>query len=614
MEKLFAGLRDAWRVAGASKGLRIAVRLADYLDGQMAHLNDTQMQRIMSCEFGGMNWVLADLYADTGDPRYLALSRRWDHRAILDPLSRGEDILPGKHANTQFPKISGLAARYPFTGNTADRVTPEFFWDRVVNHHSYVTGGNSLGEHFGPPDHLDQRLAANTAETCNAWNMVRLTGLLFAIHPDPKYADFTERILWNHILAAQHPDTARICYFLPLASGYARQYESLYETFRCCTCSSFDSYARHGDSIYFHDADTLFVNLYLPSELNWRDKGVVVRQEIRSPFDEAVQFSITCPTPVRLRLALRCPHWATEGMSASINGQPQPFAGLPGNYLVLDRQWRSGDRVGLRLPLPLRLESMPDNPHRVAFFKGPILLAGDLGPVNDPAEDNADDVPVIVAGQRPPAEWLKPSSEGGGAFEFQLAGVGRPKDATLRPFFNLHDRRYAIYWECVSEGEWTTRQATRKADQERRAALDARTIDRVEIGVPASEEAHQLKETHSNTGFGAYGQYLKTRWRDSGNGWFSYQLKVSPEQPTELLCTYWGGEQGARQFDILVDGQVVATDSLGSTKPGEFYDHAHLIPIELTRGRRQVVVRFQPKPGNIAGGLFGLRTMRQGQP
>jgi len=302
-------------------------------------------------------------------------------------------------------------------------------------------------------------------------------------------------------------------------------------------------------------------------------------------------------------------------MSVSINGQAQPVTGLPGNYAVIDRQWQQGDTVELHMPQPVRIETMPDNPHRVAIFKGPILLAGDLGPAEDAADTGAvdtetDDAPVLVTGDRPVTDWVKPSGDGSG-FEYQLAGVGRPKDFALRPFFSLHDRRYAVYWECVTENDWTARETRRKAEREREAALDARTIDRVKIGVAASEEAHKLKQSHSNTGFGAYGQFPKSRWRDAVEGWFSYRMKVSADQPMDLLCTFWGGEQGQRQFDILIDGKVIATESLGSSKPGEFYDKAYPIPADLTRGHEEVEVRFQAKPSNTAGGVFGVRTVRE---
>jgi uncharacterized protein len=609
MEKLFSGLRDAWRVAGEIKALNIAINLGNWLDRHMSHLNDEQLQRIMACEFGGMNWVLADLYADTGDSRYLALSKRWHHKAILDPLIRGEDILPGKHANTQFPKISGLAARYPFTGDVADRVGAEFFWDRVAHHHSYVTGDNSLDEHFGPPDRLNDRLADVTTETCNAWNMVRLTALLFAIEPRAEYAEFTERVLWNHILSAHHPRDGRVCYFIPLDSGHSKPYESLYETFACCTCSGLDSYARHADSIYFHNDDTLFVNLYIPSEVAWNDKKVSLRQETRLPFDDKVRFLATCKSPVEFKLALRYPRWATGGMTVLLNGKPQPFTGYPGNYIVIDQRWQNGDCIELRIPMPLRLEAMPDNAHRVAFFKGPVLLVGDLGAAEETAATAEDDALVLVPGNRPLPQWVKPASDS--SLSFELSGIGRPRDVMLKPFFSLHERRYSVYWDCLSEQEWAARKARQDAERERRVALDKRTLDPVQIGVEASEEAHKMKVHRSNTGLGAYGKYWRTRWRDSADGWFSYTVKVLPDQPAELLCTFWGGEQGPREFDIIVDGKVVAVEKLTNSKPGEFYDKSYNIPTELTRGKQEVEVRFQAHPGNTAGGLFGVRTLKK---
>jgi DUF1680 family protein len=604
LEKLFSGLRDAWRVAGVRKALEIAVRLGQWLDHQMSHLSNEQMQKIMSCEFGGMNWVLADLYADTGDRRFLALSKRWDHEGILGPLSRGQDILPGKHANTQFPKISGLAARYPYSADPADRITAEFFWDRVVHHHSFVTGDNSTSEHFGPPDRLDGRLSAQTCENCNAWNMVRLTALLFALEPRAELGDFTERILWNHILAAQHPRDGRVCYFLPLESGHVKPYEGLYDRFACCTCSGFDSYARHGEAIYFHSPGELYVNLYIASELHWRDMDVTLRLETRLPDDDTVHLRLTMPSARRFKLALRCPVWATTKMTIAINGKAQDVVGEPGNFVVLDREWRGGDTVDLTMPLTTRIETMPDNPHRVALFKGPILLAGDLGPET---AEQADDVPILIPDDRPLGDWLKTSP--GEPLRFELAGVGRPRGVPLLPFFRVSDHRYVVYWDVLTPEQWATLKQDRDREQKRRKALESRTLDQVKIGDPSSEMSHGLKFERSNTGRGAYGSHMETHWRDAPDGWFSYELKVAPDRPGELLCTYWGKERGARTFDIQVNGQTIATTTLDSNHPAAFFDRTYPIPSVLTQGNARVTVKFLAHAQNIAGGLFGLRTL-----
>ena len=259
------------------------------------------------------------------------------------------------------------------------------------------------------------------------------------------------------------------------------------------------------------------------------------------------------------------------------------------------------------MPLPLRVETMPDNPRRVAFFKGPILLAGDLGSA---ALAEAGDVPVLVPGDRPPQGWLK--STLGKPLQFELAGEGRPGDVSLVPFFRVSDHRYVVYWELLTPVQWADLKRDRDADQARRKAIDDRTLDLVQIGNADSEAAHGHEGVPgSNTGNGAYGTHMETHWRDAAGGWFSYELKVVTDQPVELLCTYWGKERGDRIFDILVDGQTIATTSLDSNHPAAFYERTYEIDPELSRGKNRITVRFLAHPGNIAGGLFGLRTLRQ---
>jgi DUF1680 family protein len=603
MEKLFSGLRDAWRAGGAPQALDIERKLGDWLERHTARLDDAALRKIMACEFGGLNWVLADLYADTGDARYLAASKRWRDAALCDPLARGEDVLPGKHANTQFPKISGLAARYPWSGDLADRTTAEFFWERVVHHHSYVTGGNSLGEHFGPPDQLRDRLGADTAESCNVYNMLRLTLLLEAIAPRAEYGDFIERALFGHVLPAQHPD-GRVCYFLPLAAGAAKPYESLHDRFSCCTCSGMDSYSLEAAYVFLRSPDTLYVNLFTPAEARWREKGLTARLETAFPDDGAVRLNFACGGPTPLRLALRCPGWMTGGMTVRLNGGNVPVGGEPGNWLVLDRAWSDGDRVEFQAPLTLRTEAMPDDPRRIAFFAGPVLLAADLGPASSPAP--VDDVPAIAADHTPLAGRLRPVQ--GAPLTFTMDG-GEPGEVRLSPFFRLHDRRYTVYWDVVDSEELERRQAARAAEKAHLGELDARTIDRVQPGVEVSELAHGLRAERSHVGSGAYGQRMNARWRDAGDGWFIYQMAVRPEQPVDLVCTYWGRETGARTFEVLVDGTKVATHTLDGSHPAAFYDVTCPLPPEITRGKSAVSVKFQARPGNTAGGLFGLRTV-----
>ncbi|NMC21761.1 MAG: glycosyl hydrolase, partial [Thermogutta sp.] len=553
----------------------------------------------------------ADLYADTGDERYLRLSRRFHHRAILEPLAEGVDILPGKHANTQIPKLIGLAARYELAGDPKDRAAAAFFWDRVVNHHSYITGGNGDHEHFGPPDRLNDRLTTNTTETCNVYNMLKLTRYVFGWNPDARVADFYERALLNHIRATQHPD-GRVIYNLSLKPGHYKEYQPLHDAWTCCMGTGMENHVRYGDFIYFHDEAGLWVNLYIASELHWRDLGVRVRLDAGRPYDDTAVVTMDCRQPREFTLRLRHPHWARQGISARVRGagadEPETYErdgdAAPG-YLEITRRWQSGDRVEIRFPMSLRTESMPDNPDRIGIFYGPTLLAADLGPVNNPEADKPGFVPVLVTDRRPVSEWVKPvaSSE----LTFRTEGVGRPRDVALTPFFSLHDRRYTVYLDLFTEEDWAKRQAEIRAEEQREAELAARTVDVLRIGEMQPERDHNLQGERTGAG-----EALGRKWRHATDGgWFSFQMRVDPDQPMELVCTYWGSDGGGhREFEILVDGVSIAAQKLENNAPNRFFDAVYPIPAELTRGKSQVTIRFQARPGKWAGGVFGVRTMR----
>ncbi len=623
LHKLLAGLRDAYRLTGNTQALEVARGLADWFERTHANLTEEQMQKVLACEHGGINETFADLYADTGEERYLRLSRRFHHRAILEPLARGKDILAGKHANTQIPKLIGLATRYELAGDPQDRAAAEFFWERVVNHHSYITGGNGDHEHFGPPGRLNDRLSPATSETCNVYNMLKLTRHIFGWNPDARVADFYERALLNHIRATQHPD-GRVIYNLSLKPGHHKQYQPLRDAWTCCMGTGMENHVRYGEAIYFHDDGGLWVNLYLPSELNWQARAVTIRLDTRWPYADTATLSIRCQQPQEFTLRLRYPHWARQGMTATVHPgqstQPEDSAAtarqygvssigrgaeqVPG-YLELRRMWRDGDRVEVHIPMSLRTESMPDNPNRIGIFYGPTLLAADLGPVDDPRADKPGYVPVLVTEKRPVSEWVKQVSLTD--LTFKTEGVGRPRDVELKPFFSLHDRRYTVYLDLFTAAEWDKRQADIRAEQEREAKLAARTLDVLRIGEMQPEREHDLRGERT-----AAGEAFGRKWRHATNGgWFAFQMRVDPEQRMELLCTYWGSDGGGfRQFDVLVDGTRIATQKLEQNAPNRFFDVVYPIPPELTRGKSKVTVRFQAHPGKWAGGVFGVRMLR----
>jgi DUF1680 family protein len=601
LHKLFAGLLDVHRYFQNTKALSIAVKLADWANSTVANLTEEQFQHMLGCEHGGMNEVLAELYARTGNEKYLKLSRRFHHKAVLEPLARHEDRLQGLHANTQIPKLIGLARRYELTSDVADKTAAEFFWDRVVHHHSYVNGGNSDNERFGAPDKLSNRLSDNMSETCNTYNMLKLTRHLFEWHASAEYADYYERALYNHILASQDPNDGMVCYYVPLKANSRKEYSKPFDSFWCCVGTGMENHAKYGEAIYFHNDDALWVNLFIPSELTWREKRVSLRQETRYPEAEKVSFTVKAQRPVSFSLRLRYPGWA-QSVQVKINGASQKVAAKPGSYIDLKRTWKNGDRVELTLPMSLRLETMPDNPQRVAILYGPTVLAGDLG-----AEEQSGTVslmPALVAEGSDPSSWIKPVA--GAPVTFRTASVGRPGDVTLYPFYRMHHKRYAVYWDLLNEQQWVEREANYKKELERVRRLEAATIDFVQPNETQPERDHNLQGERTEAGENA-----GRKWRHARDGgWLSFDLKILPDQPVALACSYWGSETGPRNFDILVDGKKIAAQSLQNDKPGEFFDVTYPIPQELTRGKNKITVRFQAQPGNFAGGFYGVRIIR----
>jgi DUF1680 family protein len=598
LHKLLAGLLDAHRYCGNRNALRIAAHLADWAIATTANLDEEKFQRMLACEHGGMNESLAELYARTGDPRYLALSRRFHHKAVLDPLAEQRDCLPGLHANTQIPKIIGVARRYELTGDKTDRTIAEFFWDTVVHRQSYVTGGDSDGECFGPAACLSDRLGETTTETCNTYNMLKLTRHLFAWHASAKYADYYERALYNHILASQDPDTGMMCYYVPLKPGHFKTYSTPFDSFWCCVGTGIENHSKYGDSIYFHDADGLFVNLFIPSVLKWQCKGLTVRQETKFPEEDTTHLTFSCREPVEMAVRVRYPGWAQSGIIVEVNGSDVPVSSHPGSYVTVRRTWQTGDCLEVKIPMSLRWESMPDKRNRAAVLYGPIVLAGDLG--SDENKDAPLTVPVFVTDGMPIAEWCKLVP--GHALTFRSDGTGHPSDVTLIPFYKMHHRRYSIYWDLYTSDEWRSHEAELRAEEERQRQLDARTIDVLRVGEMQPERDHNLVGENTSVG-----DFRGRKWRHAPDGWFAFDMKVKPDSPLDLLCTYWGSEIGARVFDILIDGRKIATQSLHNDKPGELFDVAYHIPPELVSGKEKVTVHLQSHPGNIAGGIFGCR-------
>ena len=409
LHKIYAGLLDMYVYCDDQQALDVCRKFADWVVARNARLTDEQMQRMLDAEHGGMNEVLADLYGLTGDEKYLQASLRFNHMAVIGPAEQRQDRLTGLHANTQIPKFVGTARQYELTGDPALKTASEFFWNTVVNERSYVIGGHSDGEHFSPKERLSEALGPATTETCNTYNMLKLTRHLFCWDPRVEYADYYERALLNHILASQNPADGMMCYYVPLRSGASKGglgfgYSSPLHSFWCCTGTGVENHAKYGDSIYFWDGDrTLMVNLFIASELKIPGTGVTLRQETQFPASDTTTLRLECDEPLEGTLMIRHPSWAVAGVTVTVNGMPQEIPHRPGSYLTLRRAWRDGDRVEVKLPMSLHTEGFRDRPSRLAFLHGPVVLCAEVDP--------AQPFPAVVGSRDEAIAALQPQGD-----------------------------------------------------------------------------------------------------------------------------------------------------------------------------------------------------------
>ncbi|MGE3251964.1 MAG: beta-L-arabinofuranosidase domain-containing protein [Hyphomonadaceae bacterium] len=598
--KLFAGLYDAQSHCGVDEALPIALGVAGYLESKTSGLSDEQMQRVLECEHGGIRESLVELYARTGDARWLRLAERFHHAAVLDPLAESRDDLSHLHANTQIPKIIGLARSHELTQNEAHARAASFFWETVTATRSYVIGGNSDREHFQEPNSLSRYVTEQTCESCNTYNMLKLTRHLYARSPQARYFDYYERAHLNHIMAHQRASDGAFAYMVPLMSGAHREWSTPEGEFWCCVGTGMESHAKHGESIYWRNADTLFVNLYIASELDWAERGARVAMESRLPHSGDVDLRIEAlERPQSFTIALRAPTWANRAISDLIvNDERVSIAAGADGYLRITRRWQAGDRVSVSWPATLRLEATPDDPDTVAVLHGPLVLAASLGPASEPWSDVA---PALV-GEDVLAGFRLASRS---APIYECLGVARPRDLRFRPFYEQHDQRTAVYFKRYTPQQWEAAQAAFAAEADRQRDLDARSVDVIRLGDEADERAHNLAAEISYP--------LSYRFRPGrdcrSGGFIEFDANVGRARPVKLKATYWGGERD-KWFYISIDGQRIAEQRINGDWPHQFVDIDYDIPEALLRGKRSVRVRFEPAPEYRIAPCFGVRLFR----
>lgn len=622
IHKTFAGLRDAWLFTQNKQAKAMLLKFANWHVRLASKLTDQQMETLLRTEYGGINEVLADVAAITGDKKYLIVAQKFSQKAILNPLIKHEDKLDNLHANTQIPKIIGFKRIAEIDGNEDYNNAARFFWETVTQHRSVAIGGNSVREHFNPANNFSSMITSEQGpETCNTYNMLKLTKMLYQSEGLVNYIDYYERALYNHILSTQQPETGGFVYFTPMRPGHYRVYSQPETSMWCCVGSGIENHAKYNELIYAHTATDLYVNLFIPSVLNWIEKGLTLTQQTKFPEEEVTLLKINIKKPATFILNIRYPKWVDAGlMKIKVNKKEVQFSTQPGSYAAIAQKWKNGDEVEVTLPMKTTTEQLPDGSNYVAVLHGPIVLAAKTDATNmkDLYADNsrfghvANDkqypllsMPIFVSEQQNLAEHIKPVA--GKPLTFSASPIIYPaqyKNLELIPFYKLHNSRYVIYWQTENENQLKARQEKLAIEEASLVQLNAQTIDMVYPGEQQPESDHFMKAEKS-----ASGVNNGKHWRDT-KAWFSYQFTDVKKEAKKLQITFYGGDT-KRLFNILINGEIIASENFKNSKGDKFYTLDYEIPSSLIqKSNGLLTVKFEAIPSSVTAGIYEVRLMR----
>jgi len=618
IHKIYAGLYDAYAVAGNAKAKEMLLKLTDWCIDLVSNLSDQQVQELLKSEHGGLNETFAHVYAITGNQKYLQLAKRFSDQSILNPLLKNTDALNGLHANTQIPKVIGfeqiaLLDKDPSWANAA-----AFFWKTVVEHRTVAIGGNSVREHFHPANNFSSMTESREGpETCNSYNMLKLTKQLFLAAPSNTYLDYYERTLYNHILSSQRPGGGFV-YFTPMRPGHYRTYSSPQESFWCCVGSGLENHGKYGELIYAHGKNDLYVNLFIPSTLNWKEKGIQLTQQTLFPDAENTTIKLQLKNKQRFALHLRQPAWLENGkMTVLVNGKKVTFKSETNGYASIDRVWATGDVLNISLPMYTTTEFMPDGSDWVAFLRGPVVLAAAMDTLNQPnllADGSRmghiasgplfpiSDAPLVTGAKNTLANEITLIDKNNLTFSAQNA-IYQPKYKSLKlvPFYTLAEKRYVVYFPYSSAEALPERAKAIKLAEEEKMKTERRTVDLINTGEQQPESDHNFKGEQTDNGT------FQERHFRNGKAWFSYVLKNKDLSANKLSLTFYGKEKN-KNFSILINGAVIENVKPDGSKGDVFYTQEYQIPKELLKA--DLEVKFVADQGSAIANIYEVRLVR----
>jgi len=618
IHKMFAGLHDAYAIAGNEKAKQMLIKLTDWCIDLVAGLTDQQIQELLKSEHGGLNEVFADVYEITGDKKYLKLARQFSDQSILKPLLLQKDALNGMHANTQIPKVIGFEQIALVDQDTSWGKAADFFWQTVVNHRTVAIGGNSVREHFHPANDFSSMVESREGpETCNSYNMLKLTKQLFLDAPSIKYLDYYERTLYNHILTSQRAGGGFV-YFTPMRPGHYRTYSNPQESFWCCVGSGLENHGKYGELIYAHDDQNLYVNLFIPSVVNWAEKGITLTQENDFPKQEFTQLKLKLSGTKRFSIRLRHPSWVAAGhMTILVNGKKMMAKALGNGYVSIDRVWSSGDVIKVALPMHNTTEFMPDGSDWVAFLHGPIVLAAELDTLAQPnltadgsrmghiasgALFPVSEAPLVFGQKKDLAMQLVPIKNQSLTFNAEKA-IYQPKYKNLKlvPFYELAEKRYMVYFPYTNPENLEAKAKAIKLAETEKIKLEQETVDVVRTGEQQPESDHGFKGENTDNGI------FQDRHFRNGKGWFSYNLNNKALDGKKIRLTLYGNEKN-KAFSILINQVVIAQVKLDGSRGNVFYTQDFEIPEALLKP--QLELKLQADAGTAIANIFEVRLVK----